>query len=266
MDMFLSNDQLLLTTRSCYTLSSSTRFFNRCKRSPHCLPIVSIHVLAVWSDVGSNTYRFSRPFVCTCTNPAWASRWSCFTIPCLLIGNSRASCVAVLGLLCASRVNSRRRVASARAVNTRSSLSIMAPCLYVGDEFTQLFFPPLRVVLETGLTHPVWQRLEPLLRHGDARPFRHRFQSKDHQGLRRMGRRDSPTAKRSKRIGSNHFAMCSGVVIACHTRSRSAVTTMLRSIITASMNSSFQVQPISYTILPHIPSLCNQSVAECRAI
>src|SRR5947209_1148315 len=39
--------------------------------------------------------------------PAWASRSRCLTIPCLLIGNSRASCVAILGLLWASRVNNR---------------------------------------------------------------------------------------------------------------------------------------------------------------
>src|SRR5258708_3760941 len=56
--------------------------------------------------------------------------------------------------------------------------------------------------------------------------------------------------------------MCSGVVIARHTRSRSAATTMLRSITTASMNSSFLVQPIGYTIVPQILSICNQLVAE----
>jgi hypothetical protein len=37
---------------------------------------------------------------------------------------------------------------------------------------------------------------------------------------------------------------------------------MLRSITTASMSSSFLVQPQGYTILAQILSLCNQSVAE----
>src|SRR5262249_307556 len=54
--------------------SSSRNFFNCCKRSSHCLPMASIQALAVWREVGSNRYCFSRPLVWACTSLAWDSR------------------------------------------------------------------------------------------------------------------------------------------------------------------------------------------------